>query len=135
MLLFPFVLQQPLSPFFTFHSETTKMLPTTKLRIQPFVQHYEAYLLWKQFEEQLDCLAKFFHPDNCAYLINNPFQEAYEANLKEAEPELWDWYTWWLYEANEGQQSMEFQLDDEPPQNVQDFPDLGSFLEAVIYEV
>ena len=89
------------------------MLKTTELRIQPFLDHYIAYAAWREYEAQFDNLAKLLHPDNNCYLFDTPWQKLVEDALKAAEPDIWDWYTWWLCEAGEGQGNYEFQFEDE----------------------
>ena len=88
------------------------MTATTKLRIQPFLEHYSAYVAWREYEAQFDNLAKLLHPDNNCYLFDTPWQKLVEDRLKQAEPDIWDWYTWWLFETAEGNGSYEFQLED-----------------------
>lgn len=88
------------------------MTKTAELRIQPFLDHYSAYKAWQEYEAQIDNLAKLFHPDNNCYLFDTPWQKLVEDALQRTEPDLWEWYQWWLFEAAEGTQG-EFSFEDE----------------------
>ncbi len=107
-------------------------MQTDKLRIDPFLEHYKAYKENEKLQTTLNELVTALHPDNRAYLVDSPFQRAYEARLIAAEPELWDWYTWWLYEANEGLAGLQFSLSKYEQYNTRDY-DLVEFLNLVIY--
>jgi hypothetical protein len=101
------------------------------LRITPFLEHYKAYKENEKLQSMLNELVTALHPDNRAYLVDSPFQRAYEARLIAAEPELWDWYTWWLHEANEGLAGLEFSLGKYQQFNTRDYS-LEEFLNLVI---
>ena len=88
------------------------MTKTAELRIQPFLDHYDAYKAWQQYEAQFDNLAKLLNPDNSCFLFDTPWQKLVEDALQRAEPDLWDWYQWWLLETGEGT-SGEFSFEDE----------------------
>lgn len=84
----------------------------TELRIQPFLDHYDAYKAWQGYEAQFDNLAKLLSPDNNCYLFDTPWQAMVERRIKQHEPDLWDWYQWWLFETGEGTDG-EFSFEDE----------------------
>lgn len=88
------------------------MTKTAELRTQPFLDHYAAYKAWQEYEAQIDNLAKLFHPDNQCYLFDTPWQKLVEDTLKSGEPDIWDWYEWWLFEAGEGTEDYEFQFEE-----------------------
>ena len=88
------------------------MTKTAELRTQPFLDHYDAYKAWQEYETQIDNLAKLFHPDNQCYLFDTPWQKLVEDALQKTEPDLWEWYQWWLFEAAEGQENYEFQFEE-----------------------
>lgn len=88
------------------------MTKTAELRTQPFLDHYEAYKAWQEYEAQIDNLAKLFHQDNQCYLFDTPWQKLVEDALQKAEPDLWEWYQWWLYEASEGTHGGEYSIED-----------------------
>ena len=88
------------------------MNKVTELRIQPILDHYEAYKAWEPYEEAFDNLAKLLNPDNTCYLFDTPWQAMVERRIKQHEPDLWDWYQWWLFETAEGTDG-EFSFEDE----------------------
>ena len=88
------------------------MNKVTELRIQPILDHYDAYKAWEPYEEAFDNLAKLLNPDNTCYLFDTPWQAMVERKIKQHEPDLWDWYQWWLFETGEGT-SGEFSFADE----------------------
>lgn len=88
------------------------MNKVTELRIQPILDHYEAYKAWEPYEEAFDNLAKLLNPDNSCYLFDTPWQAMIERRIKQHEPDLWDWYQWWLFEAAEGTHGGEYSIED-----------------------
>ena len=106
-------------------------MQTDKLRIDPFLAHYKAYKENQKLQTALNELVTLLHQDNLAHLVYSPFQQAYEAQLMATEAELWDWYTWWLYETDEGLAGIEFSISKHEQYNTRDY-DLTEFLNLVI---
>lgn len=108
------------------------MTRTAELQIQTFLEHYAALQEQHELEAALNTLVQVLHPDNRAYLLRNSFRDLVEQKLQEFEPELWDWYQWWLHDANCGEAPLEFWIDD-VPYNTADYG-LEEFLYLVISE-
>lgn len=90
-----------------------------KTRIKPFVDHYEAYKEHEKLENALQTFVRTLHSDNDAYIIETPFRLLVEKQLKESEPELFEWYCWFLFECNAGRRGPpgwdnEFSFTDPP---------------------
>lgn len=63
-------------------------------RIQPFLDHYEAYKRQEKIDTPLKSYVESLNPDNTIYISRTPFQALVEHNLERDDPELWDWYYW-----------------------------------------
>ena len=63
------------------------------------LQHYQAQAKHTALEQQLDTLVKALNPDNGADLIDSPWQTLVEQIIQGLDPDLWDWYCWYLYEG------------------------------------
>lgn len=131
MWLSPYAVPLLLLRFSTTLSKA-RMTQTAELQIKPFLEHYAALQEHRKLEDALQALVTTLHPDNRAYLIRNPFQELVEQKLQEFEPELWEWYTWWMCDADHGNAGLEFWIDD-VPYNTADYG-LEDFLRIVLGE-
>lgn len=112
------------------------MTKITQLRIQPFLDHYDAYKAWQEYGAQFDNLAKLLNLDNNCYLFDTPWQRLVEDALAKADPDLWEWYQWWLFETGEGT-SGEFSFEDEAGGSVSynvDILSLQDFLHIIAYQ-
>lgn len=72
------------------------------IRIQPFLDHYQALKENEKIETALHTLVTLLHPDNRAYLLETPFKALMERNLERADPQLFEWYCWFVFESSEG---------------------------------
>ena len=108
------------------------MTRIAELQIQPFLEHYAALQGQRELETALNTLVQVLHPDNRAYLLRNSFRDLVEQKLREFEPELWEWYTWWMYDADHGTAGLEFWIGD-VPYNTWNYT-LKDFLYLVIVE-
>lgn len=64
-----------------------------------YLKLYEAILQQRKQEEALNNFVKAMHPDNQAYMLDNPFQQVLEEHLKELNEDLYDWFSWYVYET------------------------------------
>lgn len=88
-------------------------------RIQPFLDHYNALKEHDKLENALQSFVTLLHPDNRAYLLETPFKALVERNLERDDPQLFEWYIWFVFESSEGRRGLpgwdnEFTFDDQP---------------------
>ncbi len=105
----------------------------TNPRIVPFLEYDKAYQQQRLVEDALDNAVSLLCPDNIGLVIESPFQKVLENQLRQIEPNIWEWYEWWLLECDGGTIPGEFSIDGVEHQ-VADFELLEDFLNFIAQE-
>ena len=63
--------------------------------------HYEAWVKAQHQEAAFDAFITAMHNDNYPAILRSPYQDALEKLIKNEDPNLFDWYMWYLYEPNQ----------------------------------
>lgn len=62
--------------------------------------------------DQLNTALRALGSDNYLVSLCEPLERAYTDLVSDLlGPQLWDWLTWWMYEADYGSRTMEFSID------------------------